>query len=67
MRPPEELIGLYMPGRKELPPGMAMYCGTLAAIGGIRPADRFDVELEDPVLGRKLSHGYSVETLPVVT
>ncbi len=67
MRPPEELIGLYLPGKKELPPGMAMYCGTLAAIGGIRPADRFDVELEDPVLGRKLSHGYSVETLPVVT
>ncbi|MEX2453272.1 MAG: DUF2848 domain-containing protein [Rhodospirillaceae bacterium] len=67
MRPPEELIGLYLPGRSELPAGMAMYCGTLAAIGGIRMADRFDVEIEDPVLGRKISHGYSVRTLPVVT
>lgn len=67
MRPPAELIGLYRSGATELPAGMAMYCGTLAAIGGIRPAERFDVEIEDPVLGRKISHGYSVETLPVVT
>ena len=67
MRPPEELIGLYMPGETALPTGTAMYCGTLAAIGGIRPAQRFDVEIEDPVLGRKLSYGYNVNTLPVVT
>ena len=67
MRPPEELIGLYLPGETALPAGMAMYCGTLAAIGGIRPADRFDVEIEDPVLERKISYGYSVNTLPVVT
>lgn len=67
MRPPEELIGLYMPGQTTLPAGTAMYCGTLAAIGGIRPAQRFDVEIEDPVLGRKLSYGYNVNTLPVVT
>ena len=67
MRPPEELIGLYMPGETQLPAGMAMYCGTLAAIGGIRPAERFDVEIEDPVLGRKISYGYNVNPLPVVT
>jgi len=67
MRPPEELIGLYMPGETQLPAGIAMYCGTLAAIGGIRPAERFDVEIEDPVLGRKISYGYNVNPLPVVT
>ena len=67
MRPPEELIGLYMPGETQLPAGMAMYCGPLAAIGGIRPAERFDVEIEDPVLGRKISYGYNVNPLPVVT
>ena len=67
MRPPEELIGLYLPGQTALPAGMAMYCGTLAAIGGIRPADRFDVEIEDPVRGTKISYGYNVNTLPVVT
>ena len=67
MRPPEELIGLYLPGETALPAGIAMYCGTLAAIGGIRPADRFDVEIEDPKLGRKISYGYNVNTLPIVT
>ena len=67
MRPPEELISLYLPGQTALPAGMAMYCGTLAAIGGIRPADRFDVEIEDPVRGTKISYGYNVNTLPVVT
>ena len=67
MRPPEELIGLYLPGETALPAGMAMYCGTLAAIGGIRPAERFEVEIEDPILGRKISYEYGVETLPVIT
>jgi hypothetical protein len=42
-----------------------MLGGTLAALGGIRPAQRFEIELEDPVLGRVLRHGYTVETLPV--
>ena len=36
-----------------------------AAIGGIRPAERFEVELEDPVLGRTLRHAYAVDALPV--
>lgn len=67
MREPANLIGLYIDGATALPAGMAMYCGTLAAIGGIRPADRFDVEIEDPVLGRKITHGYSVNPLPIVT
>ena len=67
MRPPEELISLYLPGQTALPAGMAMYCGTLAAIGGIRPADRFDVEIEDPLRGTKILYGYNVNTLPVVT
>ena len=67
MRPPEELIGLYLPGEDQLPAGTAMYCGTLAAIGGIRTSDRFDIELEDPRLRSKISHGYNVNRLPVIT
>ena len=43
-----------------------MFCGTMGAIGGIRPSPRFDMELEDPVLGRKLTHGYNVQSLPIV-
>lgn len=46
--------------------GQAMLCGTLPAIGGIRPATRFEVELHDPVRGRSLRHGYDIDTLPVV-
>jgi hypothetical protein len=47
-----------------LPDGTLMFGGTFAARGGIRPADRFDFELEDPVLGRKIAHGYDIATLP---
>ena len=47
-----------------LPEGTALFGGTLAAIGGIRPATRFDFELEDPVLGRRIRHGYDVVVLP---
>jgi hypothetical protein len=43
-----------------------MLCGTFAAKGGIRPATVFEFEMEDPVLGRKISHSYSLETLPVL-
>jgi hypothetical protein len=64
MRPPEELIRLYT-GGGGLPPGTAMFCGTLAVHGAIEGGDRFEMELEDPVLGRKLTHAYSVEQLPV--
>lgn len=46
--------------------GTAMLCGTLGAIGGVRPARQFRMELHDPATGRRLSHGYTVETLPVV-
>lgn len=47
-------------------PGTMMFCGTLAAIGGIRPASRFEMELEDPVLGRHMRHFYDIDVLPVV-
>lgn len=50
-----------------LPAGTLMFCGTLGAIGGIRPAARFEMELEDPVLGRVIRHGYDIEALPVVS
>ncbi|MDH2346678.1 DUF2848 domain-containing protein [Bradyrhizobium sp. SSUT18] len=50
----------------EFPDGCAMFGGTFAAKGGIRPADRFEFELEDPVLMRTIKHGYDVVTLPVL-
>jgi hypothetical protein len=43
----------------------AMFSGTLPAIGGLRPAQRFEFELEDPILGRSLRHSYAIRTLPI--
>ena len=56
-----ELIQLWS-GGEELPVGTAMFCGTLAVHGGVAPADAFEMELEDPVLKRKIEHRYSVST-----
>jgi len=64
MRPPADLIARY---GSALAPNTVMYCGTLGAIGGIRPAARFEMELEDPVLGRTLKHAYDIGVLPVVS
>jgi hypothetical protein len=63
MRPPGELVRLFTGGDR-LPQGSSMFCGTLAVHGGIQPAETFEMELEDPVLGRRISHAYSVNTLP---
>ncbi|WP_316226805.1 DUF2848 domain-containing protein [Bradyrhizobium sp. SZCCHNS3052] len=52
-------------GDAGLPEGTAMFGGTFAAKGGIRPADRFDFELVDPVLNRAIRHGYAIEQLVV--
>lgn len=46
-------------------PGDVMMGGTLAAMGGVRPADGFEVELIDERAGRRISHRYQIETLPV--
>jgi len=53
-------------GGKGFPDGCAMFGGTFAAKGGIRPADRFEFELEDPVLKRSIRHAYDVIALPVL-
>ena len=65
MRPPAELVGLYLDNGVTLPHGTTMFCGTLAVEGDIAPAGRFEFELEAPVLGRTIRHGYNVATLPV--
>ncbi len=48
-------------GKSGLEEGTLMFCGTLAARGGIRPSDLFEFELDDPVLGRKIQHQYRVQ------
>jgi hypothetical protein len=64
MRHPDDLIARY--GTK-LAPDTIMFCGTLGAQGGIRPASRFEMELDDPVLRRRMTQAYDVIDLPVIT
>jgi hypothetical protein len=66
LRHPRDLLA-RRPGGPGLPPGALMFCGTLGAIGGIRPAARFAMELHDPVLGRTIRHAYDIRVLPVVS
>jgi hypothetical protein len=64
MLPPDELMrGCWSDGT--LPDGTMMFGGTFAALGGIRGADRFEGELEDPRLGRRIGFAYDVRCLPV--
>lgn len=49
-----------------LQPNSAMLCGTLGAIGGVRAARHFRMQLHDPATGRRLRHGYGIHTLPLV-
>lgn len=64
MRRPEDLMARY---GQPFVTNTIMFCGTLGAQGGIRPAARFEMELDDPVLKRRMTHGYDIVDLPVIT
>lgn len=66
LRTPRDLIRRHT-GTDSLLAGTLMFCGTPGAIGGIRPASRFEMELKDPVLNRSLAHGYDIPVLPVIS
>jgi hypothetical protein len=61
---PEELKARATP---QLGDGTLMFCGTLGAIGGIRPAREFSYELADPVLDRTIRGRYEMRSLPLVS
>lgn len=66
LRSPSDLIGRYTSGG-QLPAGSVMMGGTMSAIGGIRPASRFEMELEDPANGNRMTHAYEITQIPIVT
>ena len=67
LRTPQELIKGFGDGAAgTLPDGTGMTCGTVAVIGGIRPANVFEMELFDPQLKRALRHRYCLMILPEV-
>lgn len=65
MRAPLDLIERYEAGQGKFTPGTVMFGGTLAAKGGIRPADRFEFELVDATLNRRIAHAYGIDVLPI--
>lgn len=50
----------------ELPSHAAMLCGTLGAIGSVRPALQYQMVIEDPILKKSISLNYTVTELPVI-
>jgi Protein of unknown function (DUF2848) len=64
MRDPYDLMTRY--GRAFVG-NTIVFCGTIVAKGGIRPASRFEMELTDPVLNRHMTHAYDIIDLPVIT
>jgi len=63
MLDPMTLLARYRDSGGTLRDGTLMFCGTLPANGGIRPAPRFSLELDDPVLRRTIRHEYTVACL----
>ena len=61
---PLDLAAQYAEESAPLASGQAMFGGTLPVIGGIKGAPRFELELEDPVLGRRIAHAYDMSNLP---
>jgi hypothetical protein len=58
MKLPSELVSNY--SSSGLTNGTMMFCGTLAAQGGVRAGSAFSFELEDPVRGARITHQYDV-------
>lgn len=46
--------------------GTAMLCGTFPAIGGVRPAGHYRMEVSDPINARTMTLSYAVKTLPII-
>jgi Protein of unknown function (DUF2848) len=65
MLAPHDLIAALERAAEAFSPGTAMLCGTLPAIGGVRPSRVFEMTLTDPVLKRSIGHRYETVTLPV--
>jgi uncharacterized protein DUF2848 len=65
MMDPKALLARHAKDRR-LAENTLMFCGTLAAKGGVRPTTQFAFEIEDPVKQRKIAHAYTARTLPIL-
>ncbi len=65
MMEPKSLLARYAEDGR-LAENTLMFCGPLAARGGVRPTAQFAFELEDPVKRRKIAHAYAARILPIL-
>ena len=65
MLSPADLLARLPGAPGALPPGAAMFCGTLPVQGAIGGGARFEIELRDPVRRRSLRHAYAVRCLEI--
>lgn len=63
---PRELIARWT-GNKRLGAGVAVFCGGLTVESEFPPPISVEIELNDPVLKRKLFHRYTLEARPLVS
>lgn len=60
----EELLSQLPTGDGLTTEGFVLFSGTPATLTGLAFGDAFDFEMEDPVMGRRIRHGYQVRVLP---
>lgn len=66
IRPPQDLIGDVFPGLGELPAGVVMFTGTIAAQGAIAGADQLSLALVDANSQRTLWHCYDTAVVAMM-
>ena len=60
---PDDLLAQIPDADADAAGACVLFSGTIATRAGLIFADRFDFEMEDPVLKRKIEHGYAVRHL----
>ena len=65
MLSPSDLMARLPDSPGKLPPGTAMFCGTLTVQGEIGGGEAFEIELIDPVRKRVLKHRYATRGLAI--
>ena len=61
---PQEMLGKMPQGGLNKKEGMVLFSGTMATKGGLVFGDSYELEMEDPVLGRTIKHHYRIKILP---
>ncbi len=61
---PEQLLEILRMEDRIRPGGTAIFSGTIPTLTGLIFGKSYDLELEDPVLRRKITHRYAVNVLP---